>query len=100
MVVSASRRPLLAAPPQLSRLPAPKGAAKGARMSDTPQLGRDAPMPAGPEAAVLDRVPNPHPQDIYLARFTQPEFTTLCPVTGQPDFAHLVIDYAPAAWLI
>jgi 7-cyano-7-deazaguanine reductase len=69
-------------------------------MSDTPQLGRDAPMPAGPETAVLDRVPNPHPQDVYLARFTQPEFTSLCPVTGQPDFAHLVIDYAPADWLI
>ena len=69
-------------------------------MSDAPQLGRDTPAPASPEAAVLDRVPNPHPADVYLARFTQPEFTTLCPVTGQPDFAHLVIDYAPAGWLI
>jgi len=37
---------------------------------------------------------------LYLARFTAPEFTSLCPVTGQPDFAHLVIDYAPGDWLI
>ena len=43
----------------------------------------------------LDRVPNPHPDTDYVARFTAPEFTALCPVTGQPDFAHFVIDYAP-----
>ena len=53
-----------------------------------------------PSEAVLERVPNPHPDTVYLARFTAPEFTALCPVTGQPDFAHLVIDYAPKAWLI
>jgi 7-cyano-7-deazaguanine reductase len=55
---------------------------------------------ASPEEAVLERVPNPHPDTLYLARFTVPEFTSLCPVTGQPDFAHLVIDYAPAGWLV
>ena len=38
---------------------------------------------------------NPHPGSLYLVRFTQPEFTSLCPMTGQPDFAHLVIDYVP-----
>jgi 7-cyano-7-deazaguanine reductase len=64
------------------------------------QLGRAVPMPASPAEAVLERVPNPHPDALYLARFTAPEFTTLCPVTGQPDFAHLVIDYAPAGWLV
>lgn len=53
-----------------------------------------------PETAVLERVANPHPDTAYLARFTAPEFTSLCPVTGQPDFAHLVIDYAPGAWLV
>ncbi|MGZ8362362.1 MAG: preQ(1) synthase [Caulobacteraceae bacterium] len=67
---------------------------------DLTQLGRAAAMPASPEAAVLERVPNPHPDALYLARFAAPEFTSLCPVTGQPDFAHLVIDYAPQAWLI
>jgi len=64
------------------------------------QLGKPAPRPASPEAAVLERVPNPHPDALYLARFAAPEFTALCPVTGQPDFAHLVIDYAPKDWLI
>jgi 7-cyano-7-deazaguanine reductase len=63
-------------------------------------LGRQSPGFATPDEAVLDRVSNPHPDTLYLARFTAPEFTTLCPVTGQPDFAHLVIDYAPKAWLI
>ena len=64
------------------------------------QLGSLSQTPASPEEAVLERVPNPHPETPYLARFTAPEFTSLCPVTGQPDFAHLVIDYAPRDWLI
>jgi len=64
------------------------------------QLGREANAAASPDAAVLERVPNPHPDTAYLVRFTAPEFTSLCPVTGQPDFAHLVIDYVPAAWLV
>ena len=64
------------------------------------QLGAKAAFPASPEAAVLERVANPHADLLYLARFTAPEFTSLCPVTGQPDFAHLVIDYAPRAWLV
>ncbi len=64
------------------------------------QLGHQTAIPASPEEAVLERAPNPHPDLLYLARFTAPEFTSLCPVTGQPDFAHLVIDYAPNAWLV
>ena len=63
-------------------------------------LGKPSAGFASPEEAVLERVPNPQQGTLYLARFTQPEFTSLCPVTGQPDFAHLVIDYAPDAWLI
>jgi 7-cyano-7-deazaguanine reductase len=63
-------------------------------------LGKPSRLPASPEAAILDRVANPHPDTDYLARFTAPEFTTLCPITGQPDFAHLVIDYVPAKWLV
>ena len=63
-------------------------------------LGRPARLPATPEEAVLETVPNPHRGATYLVRFTCPEFTTLCPVTGQPDFAHLVIDYVPRATLI
>jgi len=63
-------------------------------------LGAEAGVPASPDAAKLERVPNPHPDDLYLARFVCPEFTSLCPITGQPDFAHLVLDYAPGDWLI
>ena len=66
----------------------------------TTVLGKRAEMPESPDKAVLDRVPNPHPDTHYAARFTAPEFTTLCPVTGQPDFAHLVIDYVPDRWLV
>ena len=70
-------------------------------MSKKPlQLGRPSPIPASPDKAQLDRVPNPHADINYIARFTAPEFTCLCPITGQPDFAHLVIDYVPDAWIV
>ncbi len=64
------------------------------------QLGQSVTAAASPEQAVLECVPNPHPGDVYLVRFTAPEFTSLCPVTGQPDFAHLVIDYVPDQSLV
>lgn len=64
------------------------------------QLGTPTPFPQNPEDAVLERVPNPQPNELYSVRFTQPEFTSLCPITGQPDFAHLVIDYVPGEWLV
>ena len=64
------------------------------------QLGGDVRGFDSPEQAVLERVPNPHADTLYLARFTAPEFTSLCPVTAQPDFAPLVIDYAPGDWLV
>ncbi len=67
---------------------------------DVTLLGQQAGVPDSPEKAVLERVANPHPDTVYVARFTAPEFTSLCPVTGQPDFAHLVIDYAPKKWLV
>jgi 7-cyano-7-deazaguanine reductase len=67
---------------------------------DLTQLGREIRGFDSPETAILERVPNPHPDMLYLARFAVPEFTSLCPVTGQPDFAHLVIDYTPDQWLI
>jgi 7-cyano-7-deazaguanine reductase len=69
-------------------------------VTDLTQLGRRVPLPASPEAAVIDTVPNPHPGRLYAVRFACPEFTALCPITGQPDFAHLVIDYVPDAKLI
>jgi len=64
------------------------------------QLGQQTDQPQRPEEARLETVPNPHADTLYLARFVCPEFTSLCPVTGQPDFAHLVIDYAPGDTLV
>src|ERR1700760_70132 len=68
--------------------------------TDVTQLGKQVGIPASPEKAELERVANPHVDTDYVARFTAPEFTSLCPVTGQPDFAHLVIDYVPGEWLV
>src|SRR5258708_2624675 len=64
------------------------------------QLGRAVAWPQTPDEAQLDRVPNPQQDTDYVVRFTAPEFTSLCPVTGQPDFAHLMIDYVPGQWLL
>ena len=64
------------------------------------QLGAKTDAPDSPEAAVLETVPNPHADTSYLVRFTCPEFTSICPVTGQPDFALLVIDYLPDRLLV
>jgi 7-cyano-7-deazaguanine reductase len=67
---------------------------------DVTMLGGISAIPASPDTATLERVPNPHPDTDYIARFVVPEFTSICPVTSQPDFAHLVIDYVPDQWLV
>lgn len=72
----------------------------GGSFAGARQLGVETPMPTSPEEAVLDAVPNPHTGDDYVIRLTAPEFTSLCPVTGQPDFAHLVIDYVAGAKIV
>src|ERR1700759_3209872 len=64
------------------------------------QLGRNVPYPKSPEEAVLESVPNPHTGNDYVVRFTAPEFTSLCPITGQPDFAHFVFDYCPSKAIV
>ncbi len=69
-------------------------------LADLTQLGRPTTQPASPEQALLERVGNPQPGTHYLVRFTAPEFTSLCPLTGQPDFAHIVLDYIPADWIV
>ena len=66
----------------------------------TTHLGLQSALPASPEEARLDYVPNPRAGALYCVRFAAPEFTSLCPVTGQPDFAHLVIDYAPGETIV
>ncbi|MGV6849951.1 MAG: preQ(1) synthase [Marinibacterium sp.] len=69
-------------------------------VSGLSQLGASVETPASPEAATLEKVPAGHAGIDYCVRFTAPEFTSLCPMTGQPDFAHIVIDYIPADWLV
>ena len=64
------------------------------------QLGHRTALPPSPDEAVIERVPNPNKGVAYVTRFTCPEFTCLCPITGQPDFAHLVIDYIPGDFLV
>jgi 7-cyano-7-deazaguanine reductase len=63
-------------------------------------LGHSQTLPASPDEARLDVVPNPARDEDYVVRFTCPEFTSLCPVTGQPDFAHFVIDYVPGESIV
>jgi 7-cyano-7-deazaguanine reductase len=63
-------------------------------------LGRHAAQPSSPDAAKLERVANPAPGKAYVIRLTCPEFTSLCPLTGQPDFAHIMIDYIPGDWIV
>ncbi|GIR52812.1 MAG: hypothetical protein CM15mP62_02830 [Rhodospirillaceae bacterium] len=67
---------------------------------DLTLLGGETNLPNNPDEAILERVPNPQKDVNYCVRFTAPEFTSLCPLTGQPDFAHLVIDYVPKDWLV
>lgn len=64
------------------------------------QLGQSVAISSSPDTAQLERVPNPHSDTNYVTRFTAPEFTSICPVTSQPDFAHLVIDYVADRWLV
>ncbi len=69
-------------------------------MSPADVLARSATVADSPDQATLDCVTNPHADVDYVIRFTCPEFTSLCPMTGQPDFAHLVIDYVADQWIV
>jgi len=73
---------------------------KGSDTTGATMLGQMTGLPASPDEAVLEAVPNPHPDTLYVARFAVPEFTSICPVTGQPDFANLIIDYVPDQHLV
>ena len=64
------------------------------------QLGKETKLPIDPSEAILEKVANPQAGKQYVVRFACPEFTSLCPITGQPDFAHLIIDYVPHDWLV
>jgi len=63
-------------------------------------LGRTVKVSGGYDPTLLDAFANKHPWRDYWVTFTCPEFTTLCPKTGQPDFATLTIRYIPGAKLV
>ena len=67
---------------------------------DLQQLGGQSALPNSPDEAVLESVENPQADVDYMVRFTAPEFTSLCPMTAQPDFGHLMIDYIPNKKLV
>lgn len=69
-------------------------------VSGLTQLGADISAPSNPDEAVMERVPSGNTDADFVVRFTAPEFTSICPMTGQPDFAHIVIDYIPGDWLV
>ena len=70
------------------------------RYANLQALGQHSTIPASPDAAILERVSAPAAGQNYVIRFTAPEFTSLCPITGQPDFAHIVLDYIPDSWIV
>jgi 7-cyano-7-deazaguanine reductase len=70
------------------------------KLAHLTQLGQVTKWPTNPDEAILERVASPHPTQRYLVRFTCPEFTSICPMTGQPDFATLMLDYVPGAWIV
>src|SRR5215218_5305091 len=87
-------------PAALVMPPATEAERRMAKSLKTKLLGHPSALPASPEQALLDRVPAPHSDTNYVARFAFPEFTSICPVTGQPDFGIMMIDYVPGRWLV
>jgi 7-cyano-7-deazaguanine reductase len=71
---------------------------KTSKKSSLTLLGRSvSPIPPAPTAATLETFPNAYPRRDYWIRFESLDFTSLCPVTGQPDFARITVDYVPDA---
>ena len=67
---------------------------------DLNALGDKSKIPEFPDKNILEKVNNPKIGLDYNIRFTCPEFTSICPVTSQPDFAHIVIDYVPNKFIV
>lgn len=74
---------------------------KNSDHEDITLLGNpDAKYPAGYCPKILETFVNKHPDIDYMVRFNCPEFTSLCPITGQPDFATIYINYIPERLLV
>jgi 7-cyano-7-deazaguanine reductase len=63
-------------------------------------LGNQTTYHSSPNIKILEKVANPHSDIDYAARFSCPEFTSICPITSQPDFATLIIDYLPNKYIL
>ena len=63
-------------------------------------LGNKSVIPTSPDKTVLEKVTNPKIGVNYSIRLTCPEFTSICPVTSQPDFAYIIIDYVPSEFIV
>ena len=63
-------------------------------------LGGNSNIPVKPDKNVLEKIPNPKIGINYSIRLTCPEFTSICPVTSQPDFAYIIIDYVPDKFIV
>ena len=63
-------------------------------------LGRDSKYKYSYSPEILECFSNPHPENDYWVNFNCPEFTSLCPITGQPDFASIHIRYLPAQKMV
>lgn len=64
------------------------------------QLGRPVSIPKSPQEATLEAIPNRWPASTYTVQLVCEEFTCVCPLTGQPDFAKIIIEYSPDQYLI
>ncbi len=71
-----------------------------AAINELTQLGKKVETAGSPQEAVLETFANANPGTDYVVRLSAPEFTTVCPITGQPDFAVIIIDYVPSERLV
>ena len=64
-------------------------------MKEFKSLGNKSEIPSDPEKFKLESITNPHQNKEYVIRLSSPEFTSICPITGQPDFGNIIVDYIP-----
>ena len=70
------------------------------KISNLKNLGKNSNIFKKPNSNILERVEKPNKNNSYTIRFSCPEFTSICPVTSQPDFGVLIIDYIPSKWIV
>ena len=66
-----------------------------ANMKEFKSLGKKSEIPNDPDKFNLESITNPNRAKDYVIRLSSPEFTSICPITGQPDFGNIIVDYVP-----